>query len=162
MKYDSGFVPLQTDGAYSSIFGEVYKSVTRQVLTEAIKVETGKDAIIKIDGKLELSEDDKVNRRGGNVYINKVYGMTEINGIRYKIRSATYNDETETSEVTLYDYTKSPDEGNIFILPPLDTSEFSLYDIETTTAISTITSLGWTDWITWKDKPWPFALTETV
>jgi hypothetical protein len=82
---------------------------------------------------------------------------TEINEIHYKIRSATYNDETKTSDVTLYDYTKSPDEGNIFILPPL--AEFSLYDTDIDNNGNLYTR---TDWITWKDKPWPFALTETV
>ncbi|MDR0580946.1 MAG: hypothetical protein LBG04_02415 [Holosporaceae bacterium] len=49
------------------IRGEVCKRVAIKELTTEITVDMGTDAVINVDDKIELSEDDENNRRGGDI-----------------------------------------------------------------------------------------------
>jgi hypothetical protein len=125
------WVSLQTDAKYSpESFGEIYKKVTDPFVLNTTSVVTGENSIITVSGKVQLSTDDEKERKGGDIYINKVSGMIEINKLRYKIKSALFNPNDNSSDVTLFDYTSSPDENNPQYLVPLDATTFSIYDLD--------------------------------
>ena len=129
---DDSFVlsPLQgidvntTHSPLYSGYGEIYRQVTL-IDTSTSPFVTG---IFKAGTDAEFIVTGNVPNTGGDVYINKVSGMTEINNTKYKIKSSIYDGEAKESAVTLYDYTKSPDEQNVFV--PLDAYGFGVYDID--------------------------------
>ena len=106
--------------------GEIYKQVaTIDTSTDPFETRIFNKGL---DAKFTVTKN--FTNTDGDVYINKVSGMTEVNNIKYKIKSSVYNDETKESTVTLFDYTRSPDEQNVFV--PLDAYGFSVYDIDET------------------------------
>lgn len=122
-----GATPVFTSGSYSGV-GEVFKRVASEI-TDTINFDYGRDAVLTVKGQVELSPEDERGLKGGDVYINKVSGMTEINGLRFKIKSAEYNEIEDTSEVTLFDYS-TPAELDPQYLVALDTENFSVYDLK--------------------------------
>lgn len=131
-KREDSFVlsPLQginvntTASPQHSGVGEIYKQVAT-IDTSTDPFETG---IFKAGSDTGFVVTGNVPNTGGDVYINKVSGMIEINNTKYKIKSSIYDGEAKESAVTLYDYTKSPDEQNVFV--PLDAYGFGVYDID--------------------------------
>lgn len=118
-------ININTTGSYEySGVGEIYKQVAT-IDTSTDPFETG---IFKAGSDTKFDVTGNVPNTGGDVYINKVSGMTEINNTKYKIKRSIYDGEAKESAVTLYDYTKSPDEQNVFV--PMDAYGFGVYDID--------------------------------
>lgn len=78
----------------------------------------GKDAVFEIKGGAIDA--------GTDVYVNKVSGMEEVNGKKYKVKKSWI--ENDKTYVTLHDYSKSPDESSVYV--PLDAYAFGIYDID--------------------------------
>jgi hypothetical protein len=124
----NGAAPVSTSGICSTV-GEVFKRVVSVGAILNFNYD-GSDAVLTVKGQVELSEEDERELKGGDVYINKVSGMTEINGLRFKIKSVRYDEGEGTSSVTLFDYTKTPWELNPQYSVALDTQDFSVYDLK--------------------------------
>jgi hypothetical protein len=125
----------KTNAKYSpNDHGEIYKKVTGEFILTSTNVASGANCVITVEGQITLSAADERDHKGGDVYVNKVSGMTEINGVRYRIKSVKYYAKTDKveahSEVKLFNYLASPDENDPQYLVPLDAAEFSIYDVD--------------------------------
>lgn len=95
----------------------IYKIITNKQKAE---IRLGSDTRITVTDNSSLPK----LHEGEEVYINTVWGLSDINNKKYKINSVTQ--KSEYLEITLYDISQSNLENNT--LAPLDTVNKGFYD----------------------------------